>query len=258
LADLLIRRTVKIGGTLTDADSPPVLRDPTAAFGMRRADTLAIIVAAGTALTKVSTGVYELTVEDLIAGVNYTYWIETTINGQPTRVEKSYTPPAATTLPSYLTVAAADALAATLPGLAAYKALTDDAAKLAVLSMATLRLDNSRWQGRKYDPDQELEFPRVPYGDTRVWDWDATAEEAVVPQAVKVAVMFEADWIQSGTADRVQQALSAGLTSQSTGNLSETYNAALAARVAAGEPLPLCAEAERMMARYRLKSGGIR
>lgn len=164
-------------------------------------------------------------------------------------------------LPTYLTTSQADALAAQLPGLAAYKALPDDASKLATLSLASMRVDASRrWQGRKYDPDQVLEFPRLPYGSSvrlyagGVWDWDTDAQQAVVPQNVKLAVLYEADSIAAGTLDRVRNAIASGLASQSTGSLSEAYNTALAGVSA----MALCPESERLMSRYKLATGGMR
>jgi hypothetical protein len=163
-------------------------------------------------------------------------------------------------LPSYLTTSDADALAAQLPGLAAYKAITDDAAKLALLSLASLRVDNSRkWQGRKYDTSgaQVLAFPRVPHAapSSVVWDWDADAEEAVVPQDVKIAVMFEANSIADGARDRVLELQAMGLAGRSTGSLSEQYRAAFAGQ-SAGTKLSL--QADDLVEKYRLRTGGIR
>lgn len=163
-------------------------------------------------------------------------------------------------LPTYLTSSEADTLAALLPGLAAYKALTDDAAKLALLSLASLRLDNSRrWQGRKYDTTgaQVLEFPRVPYGtpSSVVWDWDTVEEEAVVPEAVKLAVLFEANSIADGARDRILELQAMGLTGRSTGSLSEQYRAAFAGQAAG---TVLCVEADRLVDKYRLRTGGLR
>lgn len=266
MADLLIRRTIKIGGVLTDADSPPVLRDPTAAFGMRRADTLAIVVAAGTALTKVATGVYERTVTDLVVGVTYTYWIETAIKGQPTRVEKSYTPAAATTLPSMLTVERAKALIADLPDVPKAAALSD--ANLAKrLAICSRRVNTAhRWQGRKYDRTQTWEFPRVLHGTwdqlgefagvvdyDDVADWDYATSAAIIPLDVELAVIYEIESHEDGSMARVLGKIASGISAQSTGGLSVTYNTAM---FAGGRPR-LSPRAEQLVSRFILTSGGL-
>src|SRR3954471_13391540 len=70
-----------------------------------------------------------------------------------------------TTLPKYLIVADADALAAQMPSneLKAYRAAsTQD--KDAALIGATADIDGQKWQGIKYDPTQTTEFPRVANG----------------------------------------------------------------------------------------------
>ena len=98
-----------------------VLRDPTSAFGVRRTDTGATVVAAGTALTYQSLGTYAHAFTDPAAGLVYNYWVEAVYNAVTYRFEKNLSGPPASTSRSYLTVTAADALAATVPaaGLAA-------------------------------------------------------------------------------------------------------------------------------------------
>lgn len=152
---------------------------------------------------------------------------------------------------SYLTTSEADTLADAMPGLAAYQALSSDAAKLAVLALASARLDASRrWQGRKYDLDQVLEFPRLPYPGVV---WDDNAGTAVVPSTIKLAVLMEANSIADGSRDRIQEAIANGLASQSTGSLSEAY----AARIGAGMNQTLCRDAELLVEKYRLRTGGV-
>lgn len=82
-----IRFTLKLGGVLTDATSV-VLRDPTAAFGMRRTDTQAVIAAAGTALSRVSTGLYQYTFAEPAAGLVYQYFVEWLYAGETRRIEQ--------------------------------------------------------------------------------------------------------------------------------------------------------------------------
>ena len=77
----------KIGSTLTDVTSV-TLQDPTAAFGVRRTDTLEVLVAAGTALTHVSTGLYSYTFTEPEVGLDYEYWIEYVYSGNTKRIRQ--------------------------------------------------------------------------------------------------------------------------------------------------------------------------
>ncbi len=74
MSTLTIRKTWQVNGLLTNPDSV-VLRDPTGAFGIQRDDTGAAVVAAGTAMTQVATGVYEYTLT-VDGGTTYTAWVE--------------------------------------------------------------------------------------------------------------------------------------------------------------------------------------
>jgi hypothetical protein len=65
-----------VDNVLTDATSM-VLSDPTAAFGVQRNDTLATVVADGTAMTKIATGIYRHRFTEPAAGLVYRYWVET-------------------------------------------------------------------------------------------------------------------------------------------------------------------------------------
>lgn len=173
---------------------------------------------------------------------------------------------------SYLTSSAADAIALTLPPtlLSAYNAALD-AAKTTALELASYRIDNAyRWQGRKYDPTQALEFPRVAYesssspnwpglslssnvmADT-VWDWDTDASEAIVPAAILRAVCFEADSILASDRNRLAQAIHDGLASQSVGGMSESYRGDFGPN---GLPV-LCRDADVLVRKYTLRSGRI-
>lgn len=74
-----------IAGVLTDVTSA-VLRDATNTFGVRRTDTNAVIVASGTAMTHLSTGLYAYTFTEPIAGLDYEYVIELVYLGITKRV----------------------------------------------------------------------------------------------------------------------------------------------------------------------------
>src|SRR5688572_14600986 len=125
----------KVNGVLTDATSV-VLRDPGAAFGVRRKDTLAAVVASGTAVPRTSLGTYSYAFTDPAGGLAYNYWVEAVFSGATYRFEKETSQPASAAAVSYLTVVDADLLAAMLPALTAWPA-ADAAAKAKALERAS-------------------------------------------------------------------------------------------------------------------------
>lgn len=80
-----ISQTFKVGGVLTNATSAK-LSDPTATFGVRRNDTLAVVVADNTSMTHTGTGLYEYTFTAL-DGIAYTAYIEFVYAGDTIYVE---------------------------------------------------------------------------------------------------------------------------------------------------------------------------
>lgn len=74
MATRLIVKTWRVEGVLTDVTSAK-LSDPTGTFGVRRNDTLAVIVPDGTNMLHGSTGVYEYSFED-VQDVAYTAYVE--------------------------------------------------------------------------------------------------------------------------------------------------------------------------------------
>lgn len=92
-----------IGGIPTNPTSV-VFSDPTGTFGVRRADTLAVVVPDGTPL--VNTGVvgqYSYTFTDPAYSLTYNYWIEFVYLGNTFRVEQDIsgtTPPTPSPAPS--------------------------------------------------------------------------------------------------------------------------------------------------------------
>lgn len=79
-----------IDGQLTDYDELPTFRDAAGTYGVRRADSLAVVVAAetlpATLWTKTATGQYEATITGLLDGVTYEYAVKHTYIGD-TRFE---------------------------------------------------------------------------------------------------------------------------------------------------------------------------
>ena len=125
-----------------------------------------------------------------------------------------------------------------------------DAALTAALLMAAIDIDSPgfRFQGRKYDPDQELEFPRIN-GEVII-DYSVTAAAAVVPDQVKLAEVLQAESILAGERNQMVQAMANGIASQSTGSVSVSFRAD-------ARPEPLCERARRIMQRYRLRGGSL-
>jgi len=87
-----IRRTFKLDGVLTDMTSVE-LSNEAATVGVKRDDTDASVVAAGTAMARASTGVYTYTFTDPADDLTYTYWIEVTYGGETYWIEYSLTGP---------------------------------------------------------------------------------------------------------------------------------------------------------------------
>jgi hypothetical protein len=87
---MLFTATWTVDGVLTDPDVPIVMSDPTNAFGARRSDTLAVVVNNGTAMTRVSAGVYTY---DLVAppadGLTYEWWSEIVWQGVPIHLQNT-------------------------------------------------------------------------------------------------------------------------------------------------------------------------
>ena len=156
---------------------------------------------------------------------------------------------------AYLSLADADDLADALPELTSYKAAAD-AARTAALLQATIDIDSAMpYQGCKYDPDQERQFPRT-FADgvaspSRVWDWDDDADDAVVPSGVKRATLYQADAILAGTREPRLAAQHDGVVYQQGETAAESYKST----PGPGVPTGLCRRAYVVMRRYRLQGG---
>jgi hypothetical protein len=181
----------------------------------------------------------------------------------------TYPDPNAPAGPSYLEVVEATALAADLPALSAWAGATDPD-RGAALELATLDVDAAMpYQGRRYDPAQVRQFPRiaedapptsstdaiivVPAGDAVVWDWDSATNQPVVPRDVKLAVLFQADSLLANTREPRLSAQHDGVVYQLTGTLAESYKQTPGSGVRTG----LCRRAWVMLRKYRLRGGRI-
>lgn len=84
----VIQKTFKVDGVPTDVDSA-LLSDPTGAYGVRREDTLAVVVADSVAMSRTGVGVYEYTFTD-VAGVAYKAWVELVYDGNTYHFEVDF------------------------------------------------------------------------------------------------------------------------------------------------------------------------
>lgn len=174
----------------------------------------------------------------------------------------------------YVAVADADTLAASVLGLVQWSSATSTE-KSNALDAATRLIDTAlRYQGRKYDPAQVLQFPRVAYDAggapaagaypspvTRapaevVWDWDVTTSTAVIPDAVKRACLIEADEILQDVKGKSQRwrrldEQHQGVTFDLTGPTAEAYRKGTAAPGKTG----LSRRAFELLSAYRVVSG---
>jgi hypothetical protein len=173
-------------------------------------------------------------------------------------------------LPKILSVWAADQLAAQMPASEVANYLAASAAdRRKWLGFASRDVNNAmRYQGRKWDPLQANEFPRIsgnvfinPMGlplplpaypsiGGEVWDWDLENNRAVTPLDVKLAVIRQADSLAGGRGQTLN-AQHDGLSAQAAGPISESY-----VGTAAGSAAPkLCNEAWELLKRFRLRVG---
>jgi hypothetical protein len=74
MATRIIQKSFRVEGVLTDVTTAK-MSDPTGTYGIRRNDTLAVVVADGTNMTHSATGVYEYSFED-IQDIAYTAYVE--------------------------------------------------------------------------------------------------------------------------------------------------------------------------------------
>ena len=95
-----IRKRFKVDSVLTDPTSI-VLSDSTGTYGVKRDDTGAAVVAAGTAMTQISTGDYQHQFTDPANDLTYTYCVKIVYGGATYYFAGELTGP--TTLPTLLT-----------------------------------------------------------------------------------------------------------------------------------------------------------
>lgn len=149
-------------GVLADATSV-VLSDITAAYGIRVKATGVVAVAAGTATTKESTGVYTYDIDGLDTDIEFEYVFKITRDSGGIEYVEGEIEKLANAGTAYATTEEAQAYFNGRLNTDAW----DDASssnKQASLIMATRLIDRLNFVGDKTSEDQTLQFPR--YNDT--------------------------------------------------------------------------------------------
>lgn len=88
----IITKSFKVNGVLTDATSM-TLSSADSTFGVKRNDTDAVVVADGTAMTRISTGIYQHEFTDPANNLEYTSAIEVVYQGITTHFQSTFDGP---------------------------------------------------------------------------------------------------------------------------------------------------------------------
>lgn len=88
-----------IDGSLTDVTSVK-LSDPTGSFGVKRNDNNVVVVADGTDMIKMETGIYQYEFDEPDVNLTYTYWVEWVYDGETYHNEHTVKGKTTTLVPS--------------------------------------------------------------------------------------------------------------------------------------------------------------
>lgn len=89
MGTITIRRTFQVDGVYVDPTSVK-LSDPTGTYGVKRDDTGAVVVADGTAMEKVTTGIYQYSFTEPADGLSYTAYVEIVYGGATYHFEHDF------------------------------------------------------------------------------------------------------------------------------------------------------------------------
>lgn len=177
---MVITQQIYISGVLADPDSV-TFSDPDNLYGVRRSDTLGIVVAAGTALTKVSTGVYTYTLTETVFDLTYDGFISYVVGEEtfyiPFTKEGTQTSPTLTVgTNTYISLVDAQ----TYINSTLYRTLWNNSTDQEVALIAATRIiDQLQYIGTKALEEQTLQFPRKGQTDIPEVIKQATVEQAV-------------------------------------------------------------------------------
>jgi len=179
-----VRKTWRVDGVLTDPSSI-TLSNEAGTAGVVRNDTGEAVVSDGTAMDKVSTGVYQKSFTEPASGLEYTAYFEVIYGGATYRSEyelDASDPTGGTIISSwgggtsncYVSYTAANSfITNSLVNYSAWTAATR-AQREAALMESTRQIDARQYIYGKYYSTQLLEFPRMlsPHWSTSGGAWD--------------------------------------------------------------------------------------
>ncbi len=200
-------------------------------FGVRRKDTLEVIVADGVAMTQDATNpkLWTYTISGAIVGVVYEWVAEVQFPASTHHFEDEATPVDLTTsCDAMLSVAQVDALLAIhVPSadLTDWTGLTS-ADKGVYICRAQAMIDAGRWDGEEYDVGQAYSFPRTDDdGDLIGVENDADPDSPLAPLKVREALALLAfSFVHRPDAwEGFELRISGGLAAHSAGGISKSY-----------------------------------
>jgi len=216
-----------------DEGTPPdavTLQDSTGAFGVRRKDTLEVVVASGTAMVQDATNpkLWRYTVADVVAGVTYEWVARLQFPDAVDFYETEDVAPAEASCDAMLTIGDVDALLAAhvLSGDIVDWTGLSAADKGVYICRAQTMIDAGRWDGTLYDADQAYSFPRKDRDDELIGETnDADPDSPLPPLRVREALALLAfSFVHRPDAwEGFELRISGGLASHSAGGISKAY-----------------------------------
>ncbi|MCC6908232.1 MAG: hypothetical protein IT430_09860 [Phycisphaerales bacterium] len=259
MTDLKLRIVASEGGSPPDA---VVLSSADGTFGVRRQDTLAVIVADGTAMVQDAGDptVWTYTVAGVVAGVVYEWVAEVQFPNSTHHFEGEVTAAAEADCAAMISIADADALLAVhvlSSELADWSGLSS-ADKGVLLCRAQQMIEAGRWDGVVYDDDQAYAFPRKDDdGDLIGDDNPADPDSPLAPLAVREALALLAfSFVNRADAWEQHESRLAGLASHSAGGISKAYTTP-AGRSHAQQALQVIPAVWTRLARFWFRGGRI-
>jgi hypothetical protein len=222
---------LKLGFTFLDNNQPTdVALVELVDFGVKRDDTNVTVIPAGSAVTHVSVGQYEVTIANPVASSYTASFHVVDLNGNEQSFEiTSQIPSAAVEALSYNTLSEANTFFGNRLYTDSWDAATNDI-KQKALNMGRESIDQLNYSGLKADAAQDFEWPRSGF-----YYLDST----VIPADIKIAECLIALELLNGV-DVESELRSSRVTSRGYSSVRTTYDPTwtlewLAARIASGQ-----------------------
>lgn len=227
-SQLVLRaKNVNKGGLPADAVT---LQDKANVFGMRRKDTLEVVIAAGTAMVQDGSDprLWEYTFDSPIAGVTYEWVARIVFGSDVYYAEFEKTASAEASCDAMLSISEVDAILAAhvlSTNLADWTDLSA-ADKGILICRAQAMIDAGRWDGTLYDADQAYSFPRKDSDGNLIGvDNDADPDSPLAPLRVREGLALLAfSFVHRPDAwEGFELRISGGLASHSAGGIAKAY-----------------------------------